>query len=87
VEDRDCATGSPTVILIATVPISIAGWGVREGAMMTAFTFAGLTAADGLVVSVLYGAGLFAVGAIGGAIWILGSEHPILAAENMARES
>ncbi|HTS42718.1 MAG TPA: lysylphosphatidylglycerol synthase transmembrane domain-containing protein [Xanthobacteraceae bacterium] len=77
----------PTVILIATVPISIAGWGVREGAMMTAFTFAGLTAADGLIVSVLYGAGLFAVGAIGGAIWILSSAHPILAAEKMARES
>ena len=65
----------PTVLLIATVPISIAGWGVREGAMMAGFAYAGLLDADGLIVSVIYGVGLFAVGAAGGAIWILGSEQ------------
>lgn len=60
----------PPVILIATVPISIAGWGVREGSMIVAFAYAGLPQSDGLVVSVLIGLTFFAIGAIGGIVWI-----------------
>ncbi|MDO8875813.1 MAG: D-glycero-beta-D-manno-heptose 1,7-bisphosphate 7-phosphatase [Pseudolabrys sp.] len=60
----------PPVILIATIPISIAGWGVREGSMIVAFSYAGLAAGDGLIVSVLYGLTTFAIGTIGGLIWI-----------------
>ncbi|MBS0246344.1 MAG: flippase-like domain-containing protein [Proteobacteria bacterium] len=63
----------PPVILIATVPVSIAGWGVREGSMIVAFAYAGLPQSDGLVVSVLIGLTFFAIGAIGGVIWILNS--------------
>jgi uncharacterized membrane protein YbhN (UPF0104 family) len=58
------------VVLIATVPISVAGWGVREGAMVAAFGYAGLPPGDGLIVSLLYGASYLAVGAIGGLVWI-----------------
>jgi uncharacterized membrane protein YbhN (UPF0104 family) len=61
----------PPVILIATLPVSIAGWGLREGSMIVAFTFAGLAAGDGLIVSVLYGLTAFAVGTIGGIVWIV----------------
>ncbi|HEY0302720.1 MAG TPA: lysylphosphatidylglycerol synthase transmembrane domain-containing protein, partial [Rhizomicrobium sp.] len=61
----------PPVILIATVPISIAGWGLREGSMIAAFTFAGLAAGDGLIVSVLFGLTGFAIGTIGGIVWIV----------------
>jgi uncharacterized membrane protein YbhN (UPF0104 family) len=61
----------PPVVLIATVPISIAGWGVRESAMMTAFAYAGLPQTDGLIVSVLYGAVIFLTGIIGGFVWIV----------------
>ncbi len=60
----------PPVVLIAAIPISIAGWGVRESAMMTAFAYAGLAETDGLIVSVLYGAAMFLTGAVGGAVWI-----------------
>ena len=52
------------------MPISIAGWGVRESAMVLAFAYAGLPESDGLLVSVLYGAALFAMGAIGGVVWL-----------------
>jgi hypothetical protein len=53
--------------------------------MMAVFTYASLLDTDGLIVSVLYGAGLFTIGAIGGAIWILGSERKAWAAgENRA---
>lgn len=61
----------PPVILIASIPISIAGWGVRESAMMTAFAHAGLAETDGLIVSVLYGAAMFLTGVVGGLVWIL----------------
>jgi uncharacterized membrane protein YbhN (UPF0104 family) len=60
------------VILVTVVPISIAGWGVREGAMVAAFAYAGLPQSDGLIVSLLFGAGSLAVGVIGGIFWITG---------------
>jgi hypothetical protein len=59
------------VLLIAAIPLSIAGWGVRECTMIIAFAYAGLPESDGLVVSVLLGAALFAVGLLGGAVWII----------------
>ena len=58
------------VILIATIPVSIAGWGVRESAMVLAFSYAGLAESDGLIVSILFGAATLGVGAIGGIVWI-----------------
>ncbi len=62
----------PPVVLIATVPISIAGWGVRESALMLAFAYAGLSETDGLLVSVLFGAAYFAIGLVGGIAWLAG---------------
>jgi len=58
------------VILIATIPISIAGWGVRESAMILAFSYAGLAESDGLIVSILYGVVSLGVGALGGLVWM-----------------
>jgi glycosyltransferase 2 family protein len=60
----------PPVLLISTVPISIAGWGVRETALVLAFAYAGLSQNDALVVSILFGATMFAFGIIGGIIWL-----------------
>jgi uncharacterized membrane protein YbhN (UPF0104 family) len=60
----------PPVLLIATVPISIAGWGVRESSMIVAFGYAGLAQSDGLTLSILFGLVSFAVGAIGGGVWV-----------------
>jgi len=64
----------PPIMLITMLPISIAGWGVREATMMVAFGYAGLAQADGTVVSLLFGATSFIVGAIGGLVWILSAE-------------
>ena len=61
----------PPVILISSMPVSIAGWGVRESSMIMAFAYAGLTQSDGLIVSILFGAASFVVGVIGGIIWIV----------------
>ena len=59
------------VILITVVPISIAGWGVRESAMVAAFAYAGLPQSDGLIVSLLFGFSFLAVGILGGVFWII----------------
>jgi|SRR5581483_2827293 len=61
----------PPVLLIATVPISIAGWGVRESSMIAAFAYAGLAESDGLMLSVLFGAVSFVIGVFGGLVWIV----------------
>jgi len=64
----------PPVILITMVPISIAGWGVREATMGLAFGYAGLIANEGVNISLLFGAVSFIVGAFGGLVWILSAE-------------
>src|SRR5690606_4783819 len=61
----------PPVMLVSMVPISIAGWGVREGAMITAFGLVGLDTADALALSIVFGVIVSLVGAPGGAIWAL----------------
>jgi hypothetical protein len=58
-------------MLISMVPISIAGWGVREGAMVSAFGLVGLRAADALAMSIVFGLIVSLVGVPGGVIWAL----------------
>jgi uncharacterized membrane protein YbhN (UPF0104 family) len=70
----------PPVMLITMVPISIAGWGLREASMMVAFSYAGLPEAEGLTVSLLFGVMIFAIGAAGGLVWIFSSEKATPAA-------
>jgi hypothetical protein len=64
----------PPVMLITMLPISIAGWGVREATMGLAFGYAGLMSNEGVNVSLLFGAVSFIVGAFGGLVWILSAE-------------
>jgi hypothetical protein len=65
----------PPVILIAAVPISIGGWGVRESVMLAAFAYAGLPNGDGLLVSILFGICSFVIGAFGGIAWSLSANR------------
>jgi len=64
----------PPVMLITMMPISIAGWGVREATMGLAFGYAGLLTSEGVNVSLLLGAVSFIVGAFGGLVWIFSAE-------------
>jgi len=64
----------PPIMLITMMPISIAGWGVREATMMVAFGYAGLVRADGTMVSLLFGMVSFIVGCAGGVVWIFSAE-------------
>lgn len=46
----------PPVLLAMAVPVSVAGWGLREGAAAVVWLAAGLPAAEGVAISLAYGA-------------------------------
>jgi hypothetical protein len=57
------------VVLLATsVPLSIAGWGPREGVAAWAFGAAGLGAAQGITTAVVYGVLVFVASLPGAAV-------------------
>jgi uncharacterized membrane protein YbhN (UPF0104 family) len=62
----------PPVMLIASVPISIAGWGLRESAMVVAFGFIGLAEGDAFILSLLFGLANIIAALPGGLIWLFG---------------
>ncbi|MFQ5957924.1 MAG: YbhN family protein [Alphaproteobacteria bacterium] len=68
----DCLALVPPVILASAIPVSLAGWGVREGAMVAAFGFIGVAAYQALALSVALGLALLAVGIPGGVLWLTG---------------
>jgi len=59
------------VLLLSMIPISLAGWGLREGAMVLVFSLAGLEADASLSVSVLFGTCMLVSGLPGGLMWLL----------------
>jgi glycosyltransferase 2 family protein len=59
------------VTLLTFVPISIAGWGVREAGMIAAFGLFDVPAAAALAVSIELGLANLALGLIGGIFWLL----------------
>jgi uncharacterized protein (TIRG00374 family) len=61
----------PPVLLLSMIPISLAGWGIREGAMVLVYSLAGLQAEASLSASVLFGACMFLSGLPGGLMWLL----------------
>ncbi len=65
-----CLIFVPPVLLVSMIPISVAGWGVREGAMVVAFGFVGVPEANALIVSLILGVILVVVGAPGGLLWL-----------------
>lgn len=66
-----CLAVVPSVILLTVVPISVGGWGVREGAMVVGLGFVGVAASDALAVSLLFGASAIAAGIPGAAFWLV----------------
>ncbi len=71
----------PPVILLAALPLSIGGLGVREGALAVALASFGVTHEQGLAVGVLWFVVLLACGLLGGAIYLLAPAAPGAPAE------
>ena len=74
----DCLVLVPSVMLLATVPISIAGSGVRERAMVTAFALVGASASGAVTVSILFGVTMIAIGLPGGVLWFMNPDHRVV---------
>lgn len=58
------------VLMSMLIPVTVAGWGLREGAAAVLWGVAGLTAADGVAVSVAYGL-LVLAGSAPGAVFLV----------------
>lgn len=67
---HQCIAIMPLVILAGTVPISIGGWGVREGAMVALLARYGIAPADAFTLSVLFGLAGLAASMPGLAFWL-----------------
>lgn len=65
-----CVLLFPLVMIVSIVPVSIAGWGVREGAMVVALGLVGVAPAAAFSLSVLYGLVNVAAGIPGGILWL-----------------
>jgi uncharacterized protein (TIRG00374 family) len=66
-----CVAFIPVVMLVTTLPISIAGWGVREGAAVTIFGLVGVPAVQSVAASILFGLAVAVAAIPGGAVWLL----------------
>jgi len=70
--DASLATLVPLALLVmlaAAVPLNVAGWGPREGVAAAAFAAAGLGAAQGATVAVLYGVLALVATLPGAVVW------------------
>ena len=66
----------PLITLVTVLPISIAGWGLRESAMVVALGLIGVPAAAAFSLSILYGLVVMASGLPGGVIWLVARRGP-----------
>ncbi len=60
----------PPVFLLTIIPISLAGWGIREGAMLGIFMLVGADQTKVLSMSILYGLLLIVTALPGSYFWI-----------------
>jgi uncharacterized membrane protein YbhN (UPF0104 family) len=67
-----CLAVIPPALLVAYLPLSIAGWGVREGALVVSFGLIGVPATDAVVVSLTLGLGYLVVALCGALVWLAG---------------
>ena len=66
----NCIMIVPPVTLIQLLPISLAGWGVREVVLVVALAWFGVPGETALAISVLSGLCLIVIGVPGGLLWL-----------------
>ncbi len=68
----------PVAIILTIIPVSIAGWGVREGALVGLFSLIGADKATVLTMSLLYGLTLIIVSLPGLVTFLKGRQQPLV---------
>jgi hypothetical protein len=61
----------PPVMMLSYLPLSIGGWGLREGAMALALSLIGLPAADGVFLGLALGSISLGAALLGAVVWIV----------------
>jgi uncharacterized protein (TIRG00374 family) len=72
-----CLLIVPTSNLVQAIPISIAGWGLREGFFVFAFGQIGIPSSDALALSVLYGLISLLASLPGAVVWMTFRRQPV----------
>ncbi|MGH9896295.1 MAG: lysylphosphatidylglycerol synthase domain-containing protein, partial [bacterium] len=62
----------PVAIFATTIPVSIAGWGVREGVMVATLGAFGVPPEGAFALSLLFGVALAVVSLPGAVLWLSG---------------
>ncbi len=71
----ECLVLVPPVILLTILPISLAGWGVRELGMISALGYAGISSSDALLISITFGVLIVLISLPGGWLWLTKKFH------------
>jgi glycosyltransferase 2 family protein len=67
----------PGVMVASSIPISIAGWGVREAGMVVGLGLLGVGQSDAAIISIGFGLLVLSFGLLGGLVWLVrGSPQP-----------
>ena len=74
------------VLLAMLIPLSVAGWGLREGAAAAMWVAVGMSATEGVAISVAYGA-IVALGTLPGAWFLAAGGHDASPGPAHARRS
>jgi uncharacterized membrane protein YbhN (UPF0104 family) len=75
----DCLAIVPSVLLVMVIPISFAGWGLREGAMVVLLGYLGTAADMSLAVSLMYGVVTIVAALPGSLFWLWWRAEPAAA--------
>ena len=79
-----CLAIIPPVMLISLLPISIAGWGVREGSMVVVASYLGITPSQAILVSVWLGITMLVASLPGAIFWLAHKSTQTLEKEQLA---
>jgi len=71
----------PISTLVMVLPISISGWGIREGTMIVGMGYLGIAAESALAISLLYGILVLLVALPGGFIWMMSGRNRSIISE------
>ncbi len=79
---------TPPAMILATLPVSIAGWGVREAGFVAVLGLVGITSTDATLLGLAVGLLQLMQGILGGAVWVVGKRQglsPVAAAPSDGR--
>lgn len=61
----------PAALLFSMIPVSVGGWGLREGILVFALQGIGVSANEAVVPSIAFGLGVLLVSLPGGIVWLI----------------